>query len=176
MFKKLFSILKTFFSIAFCLATQFGFCQNVNDGDNLYLYTKSANEAAIYSLDEINKITFNKNGIQIWNTNWPTEYNYSNVRILTFSDKGSSSQSKVESVNGNNSDIDIVYNASSSTLTVNSSRLMKGVVLYNTKGMLILSDMMQKHKYRLHLSDQPSGIYIVKVFGDGRTVSKKITK
>lgn len=176
MFKKQFSILKTFFSIAFCLATQFGFCQNVNDGDNLYLYTKSANEAAIYSLDEINKITFNKNGIQIWNTNWPTEYKYSNVRILTFSDRESSSQSKVESVSGNNSGVDIVYNASSFTLTVNSSRMMKGVALFNTKGMLILSDMTKKYKYSLHLSDLSSGIYIVKVFDDGRTVSKKIVK
>lgn len=176
MFKKLFSILKTFFSIAFCLATQFGFCQNVNDGDNLYLYTKSANEAAIYSLDEINKITFNKNGIQIWNTNWPTEYNYSNVRILTFSDREASSQSKVESVSRNNCGVDIAYNASLFTLTVNSSRMMKGVALYNPKGMLILSDMMQKCKYCLHLSGLSGGVYIVKVFDDGGTISKKIAK
>ena len=176
MFRKQSSIIKTLFSIAFCMVTQFGYCQNVNDGDNLYLYTKSTNEAIIYSLDEINKITFSKKGIQIWNTNWPTEYKYSNVRILTFSDRESSSQSKIESVSGNNSGVDIVYNASSFILTVNSSRMMKGVALFNTKGMLIISDMMQKYKYRLHLSDLSSGIYIVKVFGDGRTVSKKIVK
>ena len=176
MFRKRSSLKKTLFTIALCTVTQLGYCQNVNDGDYLYLYTKLANEAAIYSLDDINKITFSKKGIQIWNTNWPTEYKYSNVRILTFSGRGSSSQTKVESVSGKNSGIDIVYNASSFTLTVNSSRMMKGVALYNTKGMLILSDMIQKHKYSLHLPDQPNGIYIVKVFGDERTVSKKIVK
>ena len=50
----------------------------------LQVYTKSSNEAASYSLDEFDKITFSEKGIQIWNTQWPTEYSYANVRVLTF--------------------------------------------------------------------------------------------
>ena len=50
----------------------------------MYLYTKTTGEAEVYSIDEISKITFSENGVQIWNTNWPTEYSYSTVRVLTF--------------------------------------------------------------------------------------------
>ena len=58
-----------------------------DDGETLYLYTKATKEAAVYSLDELNKITFSDKGVQIWNTSWPTEYAYSNVRVITFSEK-----------------------------------------------------------------------------------------
>lgn len=167
---------KLFLSLLFCLVTQLGYCQKVDDSDNLYLYTMSANEAAVYSLDEISKITFSKKGIQIWNTNWPTEYKYSNVRILTFGDKESSLPSKVEYVSEKNTGVNIAYNSSSFILTINSNRVMKGAALYNLNGMMMLSDMMEKRHYRFQLSGMPEGIYIIKVFGDGRPVSKKIVK
>jgi hypothetical protein len=75
-------IQKTILTVILSVSAISGYCQN--DDENLYLYTKSAGEATVYSMDEINKITFTKNGIQIWNTNWPTEYAYSNVHVLTF--------------------------------------------------------------------------------------------
>ena len=50
----------------------------------MHVFTKSSNEAASYSLDELDKITFSEKGIQIWTTQWPTEYSYANVRVLTF--------------------------------------------------------------------------------------------
>jgi hypothetical protein len=71
------------------MTTAFGYCQDIDNEDNLRLYTKSMKEATVYSLDEISKITFSKNGVQIWNTNWPTEYAYSNVRVLAISSHGS---------------------------------------------------------------------------------------
>jgi flagellar basal body rod protein FlgG len=77
-------IQKTILSITLSLAAITGFSQTEQKGDNLYLYTKSTGEAEVFSIDEINKITFSENGIQIWNTSWPTEYSYSNVRVLTF--------------------------------------------------------------------------------------------
>ena len=75
-------IQKAFLSVIFCMTVTSSYGQNDNDSDNLYLYTKSSNEATVYSIDEISKITFSKSGVQIWNTNWPTEYAYSNVRVL----------------------------------------------------------------------------------------------
>lgn len=69
------------------MVTTSGVAMTPDDGENLYLYTKSTKEAAVYSLDELDRITFSDNGVQIWNTNWPTEYAYSNVRVITFSDK-----------------------------------------------------------------------------------------
>ena len=80
---------KTFLTAFLSMTTAFGYCQDIDNEDNLRLYTNSTKEATVYSLDEINKITFSKNGVQIWNTDWPTEYAYSNVRVLTISSRGS---------------------------------------------------------------------------------------
>ena len=80
---------KTFLTAILSMTTAFGYCQDIDNEDNLRLYTKSMKEATVYSLDEISKITFSKNGVQIWNTNWPTEYAYSNVRVLAISSRGS---------------------------------------------------------------------------------------
>ena len=80
---------KTFFTAILSMMTAFGYCQDIDSEDNLRLYTNSTKEATVYSLDEINKITFSKKGVQIWNTDWPTEYAYSNVRVLAISSRGS---------------------------------------------------------------------------------------
>lgn len=82
-------IQKMFLTAILSMTTAFGYCQDIDNEDNLRLYTKSMKEATVYSLDEISKITFSKNGVQIWNTNWPTEYAYSNVRVLAISSRGS---------------------------------------------------------------------------------------
>lgn len=58
--------------------------QNAESDETMKVFIKTSNEAVSYSLDELNKITFNEKGIQIWNTKWPTEYSYTNVRVLTF--------------------------------------------------------------------------------------------
>ena len=81
MFKMQSIIQRAVFIVTFSLASISGFGQEDN-GDNLTVYTKSSSEAVVYSVEEINKITFSENGVQIWNTNWPTEYAYSNVRVL----------------------------------------------------------------------------------------------
>lgn len=52
--------------------------------ETMYVLTKASAEADAYSLDEVDKITFSEKGIQIWNTSWPTEYAYTNFRVLTF--------------------------------------------------------------------------------------------
>lgn len=65
-----------------------GLAQNTEDGDMLYVYTKSSDEAAMYQLDEVNKITFSNKGVQLWSTDWPTEYPYSSVQALSFKKRG----------------------------------------------------------------------------------------
>jgi hypothetical protein len=72
-----------FVALMFFAANE-GMAQNTKSEETLQVFTKSSNEAASYSLDELDKITFSEKGIQIWNTQWPTEYSYANVRVLTF--------------------------------------------------------------------------------------------
>lgn len=55
--------------------------------ENLYLYTQVSSEAVTYSINELKKITFNNRGMQMWNTNWPTEYAYSKFRVITVNQK-----------------------------------------------------------------------------------------
>lgn len=54
-----------------------------DEGESLNLYTKSSTEVFVYPINELRKITFSKKGVQIWNTNWPTEYSYSQFHVIT---------------------------------------------------------------------------------------------
>lgn len=56
-------------------------------GGGLSLYTRSESEAVSYSMDEIRKITFNNKGVQVWVTDWPTEYSYSQFRVIALNDE-----------------------------------------------------------------------------------------
>ena len=38
------------------------------DASGNYVYTKNSDEAALYQLDDLNKITFSDKGVRIWNT------------------------------------------------------------------------------------------------------------
>lgn len=58
-----------------------------DEGESLYLYTKSSSEAVFYPMNELRKITFSKKGVQMWNTNWPMEYAYSQFRVITVKSK-----------------------------------------------------------------------------------------
>ena len=58
--------------------------QSPSAEETMQVFTKTSAEAVSYSLDEFEKITFSEKGIQIWSTNWPTEYAYTNLRVLTF--------------------------------------------------------------------------------------------
>lgn len=78
----------------------------LDEGESLNLYTRSSTEAVIYPIDELRKITFSKKGVQIWNTNWPTEYSYSQFRVITMnSNKGATG---IESLTTGSSDADKV--------------------------------------------------------------------
>lgn len=73
--------------------TNEGLAQNTKSEEMLQVFIKSSSEAISYSLDELDKITFSDKGIQIWNTQWPTEYSYTNVRVLTFNSTSSEDMS-----------------------------------------------------------------------------------
>ncbi|MBR5730186.1 MAG: hypothetical protein IKX61_08300, partial [Prevotella sp.] len=66
------------------LASLAGFASNPAEDDDMYVITNQSTALAIYSLDDIDKITFTSTGINFWNTGWPTEYAYGNFRLITF--------------------------------------------------------------------------------------------
>ena len=60
------------------------YAQKANDDGFLYVYTKKNKDAALFQLDELDKITFTNKAVQLWNTTWPTEYTYSNLSVISF--------------------------------------------------------------------------------------------
>ena len=76
-FKIVLPVVILFSSFSFC------FAQDAED-DMLYVYTKSSDEAATYQMDDVNKITFDSTGVQLWSTSWPTEYPYGNFKNISF--------------------------------------------------------------------------------------------
>ena len=159
-----------------CMVSLSGYSQNSDEGEILYLYTNSTNEAAVYSLDEINKITFNKNGVQIWNTNWPTEYKYNNIRVLTFKENKSPSSVSSNYLDKEGNGISIIYKANEYSLSITSKQTMNGMELYNAEGLRVASESRSSQSYHLMLSWLPEGVYIVKVYSNAGAVSKKIIK
>ena len=45
--------------------TQYGAQDTNNDGDNLYVYTKGASNAVVYSLEKMDKLTFGNDAMSI---------------------------------------------------------------------------------------------------------------
>lgn len=79
-----------------------------DEEESLYLYTKSSTESVVYSMNELRKITFSNKGVQMWTTNWPTEYSYSQFRVITVNSQKEGTGIKDIAI-GSRGDDDVVY-------------------------------------------------------------------
>lgn len=143
-----------------------------NDGDNLYVFTKPSTIPAVYSLEDLDKITFSETGINFWNTKWPTEFAYSVFRLITFDP--SHDPNSIEQIVGYSAAVMITYDPQQETVYVTSEKPLSGVIVYDLQGRPITIDHSLASYYELSLLSVPRGIYIVKV--NGSPVSKKIVK
>lgn len=152
------------------------FAQTTVDDDMLYVYTKNNNEAALYQLDDLNKITFSNSGVCLWNTNWPTEYPYSKISVITFRDRNYVKPSGIETTYADEDLIRISYSSSSGVVTVKSSTQLDGIAVYDLQGQLIDADDTSRQVYQLSLKHVHQGVYVVKAKGKRSEMVKKIVK
>ena len=152
------------------------FSTNPDDGDMLYVYTKNSKEAALYQLDELNKITFSSNGVRMWNTEWPTEYPYSKVSVITFRNRNYVKPTGIKTTYAEQDKVTISYDNSTSLITVKSGDLLEGVAIYDLQGQLISIDNSKQKVYRFSVKDVHQGVYVVKAFGKHAEAIKKIVK
>lgn len=157
-----------------CIVSLSGFAANPDDGDNMYVFTKQSDVPTVYSLDELDKITFNATGINFWNTKWPTLYSYSNFRLITFSPDVT--PSGIEQMSMNVEDVSITYDRHQESVIVRSDNLLSHVAVYDMQGRLITSATDKANTLKVSLLTAPQGIYLVKVNASVGTVSKKIVK
>lgn len=152
------------------------FAQATVDDDMLYVYTKNNKEAALYQLDDLNKITFSNSGVCLWNTNWPTEYPYSKISVITFRDRNYVKPSGIETTYADEDLIRISYSSSSGVVTVKSSTQLDGIAVYDLHGQLIDADDTSRQVYQLSLKHVHQGVYVVKAKGKRSEMVKKIVK
>lgn len=151
-----------------------GFAACPDDGDNMYIFTKQSDVPTVYSLDELDKITFDATGINFWNTKWPTLYSYSNFRLITFSPDVT--PSGIEQVAIGEEGVSITYDRHQENVIVQSDNLISRVAVYDMQGRLITTTTDKANTLKVSLLTAPQGIYLVKVNASNGSVSKKIIK
>ena len=154
------------------LASTAGLASNSADDDDLYVITNQSTASAIYSLDDIDKITFTAKGINFWNTGWPTEYAYGDFRLIVFN--SADVPSGIDQSVVGNSDAMITYNQQQEMVSVRSDKPLSGITVYDLQGRPVAIADHVANVYDLSLSSVPRGIYIVKV--NGGAMSQKIVK
>ena len=164
------------FTILLGMVSTSGFAANPDDDDMLYVYTKNNKDAALYQLDDLNKITFSNSGVRMWNTNWPTEYPYSKVSVITFRDRNYVKPTSIETTYADEEQIRINYSPSSGVVTVKSSSDLDGIAVYDLQGQLIDADHTSRQFYQLSLKHVYQGVYVVKAKGKRSETVKKIVK
>ena len=168
-------ITKVMLIIIFCSITLSGYSANPGDGDNLYVFTKGATKAIVYSLDNLDKMTFSDNGMSLWTNNKKFDYNYDSIALMTFRD-GIKPVNGIERLTIAEADIIISYDHNSKQISVESEEPMASVSIYDLQGRTVArQNIITKCSY-LSLADQPQGVYIIKVQGVGISRSMKIIK
>lgn len=151
------------------------FAASPADGDNLFVWTKSAKTAVVYSLDNLDKITFEDNAFSVWTNNGKTDYAYGNIDLLTFRDEvkpvtGVELLTKIEL------NVRISYDREVQLLNVESEKPISSIIVCDLQGRMFVCQSKTENRLQLSLSGLPLGVYIVKVQGAGIDKSIKIIK
>lgn len=73
------------FTLALCWVSNVCVAATPDDGDHLYVYTKSVETPAVYAIDDVEDITFNAEGLVVTTVSGTsTPYTFSRFRLITF--------------------------------------------------------------------------------------------
>ena len=152
------------------------YAQEADAEGGIHVNTRQSGLSDVYSSDEIRKITFSNRGVQVWNTNWPTEYAYSNFRSISFHEVGGGLDTGIGAVRQDGADIDIRYSSSGQKLIITGPASLSSVEIYTLDGVMVASRSVRSATCTIRLSDIPQGVYIVKARSTKGTVTKKIVR
>ena len=143
-----------------------------DDGNILYLYSKSSTTPTKFSLDELDKITFSDDGMLMWNRNGTGQIPFEDFLLFTFSEIEHPYLSSVESTSIQN-DLKVRL-LEGRMLLVDSSKPLSGVSVYDLQGRVVANESSASTTYRISLSTAPTGIFLIKTIVDGKVIVKKI--
>lgn len=163
----LWSIFLSFLSIS-------GFAASPDDGDNFYVYTRGATKAVVYSLDNLDKLTFNDKSMSVWTNVGRTDYAYGDISLLTFCEEVK--PASVVDMFTDSNDIRISYNRETMQVSVQSAKPLTGLFAFDMQGRTVGSLRKTGDSLQLSLLGLPQGVYIVKTQGANFEKSVKIIK
>lgn len=165
------------FSIALLILSTFNaFSQSQETDEIVRIKYNTGSKTSQYFLSDLQKITFSDNGIQLWATNWPTEYPYNNVQTITFGKKGNGTHTMIASLIDSNAKVNIAVNKAKTTLVIVSNAFIDGISIYNLQGYAVLKEKTKAQMFNIPIGSLPTGIYVVKMVIDGEIYVKKFVK
>lgn len=153
-----------------------GFAANPEDGDNLYVFTKSASNAVVYSLDDIEKMTFDDHAFNVWVNGGKTDYAYGNISLLTFRGTMQPVTSVESLTTPEESEIQVAFNRATLLVSAESRNALSSLMVCDLQGRTLATLSKNAAKLQLSLAHMPQGVYIVKAQGAGTEKSVKIIK
>lgn len=150
-----------------------GFAASPADGDNLFVWTKGAKEAVVYSLDNLYKITFDEAAVSVWTNKGKTYYTYGSIELLTFRD-GIRPVAGVEQLSAGDVEVRIHYDRESQLVSIDSQKPVASILVCDLQGRVVARVSRVACQLQVSLKELPQGVYIVKT--QGITKSKKIIK
>lgn len=149
------------------------FAASPADGDNLFVWTKGAKTAVVYSLDNLDKITFDDAAVSVWTNGGKVDYAYGNIELLTFRD-GVKPVAGVKLLTAADAEVRISYDRASQLVKVESQKPLAGIQVCDLQGRVVARVSRVARQLHLSLAELPQGVYIVKP--QGTTKSVKIIK
>ena len=162
-----------YLTLLFNLVGVVAFAASPADGDNLFVWTKGAKTAVVYSLDNLDKITFDDAAVSVWTNKGKTDYAYGNIALMTFRD-GVKPVAGVELLTAVESDVRISYDRETQLVRVDGNQPVGGIIVCDLQGRVVARVSRVARQLHLSLADLPQGVYIVKP--QGTTKSVKIIK
>lgn len=150
------------------------FAANPDDGDNMYVFTKGVSQATVYSLDNLDKLTFSSTAMSVWTNNGKKDYAFSGISLVTF--RETMKPTGVEMLMNDDNSVQISYDREAQVVHVVSAKSLTSVQVCDLQGRIVAKVGKTSNDVRLSLAGLPNGIYIVRSFGDGYGKSMKLIK
>lgn len=163
------------FAILLCMMAVATLSAHPDDRNSIYYYSNSSTRPMSFSLDDLDKLTFSDNGIQLWKQNVVEEISFDDFMLFTFSEIQHPIVTKTEQVL-DSQDVLIRYQPGSKTVFVESRQALNGVAVYDLQGRMVANEATGGTSYRISLAATPAGIYLVKAKRGAETIVNKIVK
>ena len=161
------------FTIIFLVTFLFSHLSHADEGNTIYSYYRSTMTPTKLSLDDLNKITFSNNSIQMWSQSGMSEISFDDFLLFTFSKIEHPYVSVVEPT-FISQDIHVHYESNARMVCIESGVPLNGMTIYDLQGRIAAQDASTATRYHLSLATMNSGIYLIKVVCKGKSVVNKI--